>query len=349
MFRWISGGAFNADDQLYVADTGNERVIQFGPKGAFVRQFGRWGEGPGEFDMLTDLVVLNKGDVVASDGARHVLLVFASDGSPIRVVRYSDADGSMTQMASGAMSRVYWLSESMGDDSVYMSIYQHTLQRRSVSRLVTRFGTDLPVIEETDGAIVGYTRQYALVPRLGVLPDGVIVLQRDEDYVLRLLGPNGETIRRIVGPIRARRVTRRDQEAWYERAGWDPVEGGIAYFAERMSVITGLLVDPTGRIWVRRRGADGAEGGPIDLLTDQGDYIGTITDQGLPFAVSRSGLAAYLERDELDVERIVVRKLPLAWRWPSHPNNGGDAKSVLPPASWPTPKADTSRKRMRGL
>lgn len=56
------------------------------------------------------------------------------------------------------------------------------------------------------------------------------------------------------------------------------------------------------------------EPGPIDLVTPEGNYLGTITGSRLPDAISRGGLAAYIERDENDVERVIVRRLPESWR-----------------------------------
>ncbi|MCY3809617.1 MAG: hypothetical protein OXG58_09395 [Gemmatimonadetes bacterium] len=78
--------------------------------------------------------------------------------------------------------------------------------------------------------------------------------------------------------------------------------------------MTGVRTDPSGRVWVRRRGNDAKERGPIDLMTDSGRYIGTIVMQELLWAVSQSGLAAYVEEDDNGVESVVVRRLPDAWK-----------------------------------
>lgn len=47
--------------------------------------------------------------------------------------------------------------------------------------------------------------------------------------------------------------------------------------------------------------------GPIDLIAADGRYIGTVTGQRIRVAVSLSGRAAYIERDDMDVEKVVVR------------------------------------------
>jgi hypothetical protein len=52
---------------------------------------------------------------------------------------------------------------------------------------------------------------------------------------------------------------------------------------------------------------------PIDLITPDGRYIGTLHGQEIPRAVSVSGLAAYIVRNELDIEQVVVRRLPGTW------------------------------------
>ena len=84
-------------------------------------------------------------------------------------------------------------------------------------------------------------------------------------------------------------------------------------FNDYIPVLAGMLVDPRGRMWVQRTGKDVGSDGPIDLLDASGRYLGTLHGQKLPAAVSASGRAAYIERDDMDVEKVVVRKLPAGW------------------------------------
>jgi hypothetical protein len=85
-------------------------------------------------------------------------------------------------------------------------------------------------------------------------------------------------------------------------------------FAERIPVVAGLRTDPQGRIWVARTPRRIGDDGPIDMLDAQGRYLGTLSPQPLPDAVSRTGLAAYITRDDLGVERVVVKRLPDTWK-----------------------------------
>jgi hypothetical protein len=89
-------------------------------------------------------------------------------------------------------------------------------------------------------------------------------------------------------------------------------------FAEFIPVVDAISTDPVGRIWVQRTPAHYGEPGPIELITASGKYIGTINGKKRPIAVNLTGtLAAWVERDDLDVERVVVRRLPPNWLPPT--------------------------------
>ena len=82
-------------------------------------------------------------------------------------------------------------------------------------------------------------------------------------------------------------------------------------FADVIPVIDDMAVDPEDRIWIERTGPGAADGGPIDLLTADGEYVGTLPLDGprIPDAFGPGGLMAYIEADELDVPIVRVVRL----------------------------------------
>jgi hypothetical protein len=79
----VRSAAFDAQDNLYVLDgpgTSKPRVLVFNTSGKFVRQFGRRGNGPGEFQAPRDLFVHASGDVVVSDPGNSAYIVFSPNG-----------------------------------------------------------------------------------------------------------------------------------------------------------------------------------------------------------------------------------------------------------------------------
>lgn len=183
----------------------------------------------------------------------------------------------------------------------------------------------------------------------GVLPDGDIAVSNGTDYAIRIIDPAGKVVRTFRRPFTARAVTRQDEERARSELRKRLKEGGGGLrivsrgrsggasfsasgagagmtsaqieervngmqFATVMPVIQRIFTDPAGHIWVQRTGAEGQADGPIDLLTGTGRYIGTLQGATLPDAVSADGRAAYIEKDDMGVEHVVVKRLPNTWK-----------------------------------
>ncbi len=71
------------DGKVYVSDSGNGRVQVFGPEGRFVRQFGGFGSGKGQFLRPYDLVVDDAGNVYVVDDTAKTLTKFSPTGKVI--------------------------------------------------------------------------------------------------------------------------------------------------------------------------------------------------------------------------------------------------------------------------
>ncbi|MCY4574181.1 MAG: hypothetical protein OXF01_15440, partial [Gemmatimonadetes bacterium] len=90
-----------------------------------------------------------------------------------------------------------------------------------------------------------------------------------------------------------------------QRAGIESTE-----FYPEMPVVLALRTDWEGTIWVHRRGEEGAGGDPIDLITADGRYLGTFAagSTALPEALGPNGLVAFVEKDDMDVPYVVVKR-----------------------------------------
>jgi DNA-binding beta-propeller fold protein YncE len=68
---------------VYVSDSGNSRVQVFTPQGQFVRQFGSFGSGKGQFLHASDLVVDQAGNVYFADEQALTVTKFSPGGQVI--------------------------------------------------------------------------------------------------------------------------------------------------------------------------------------------------------------------------------------------------------------------------
>ncbi len=190
---------------------------------------------------------------------------------------------------------------------------------------------------------MGLQRQRAFRPplHLGVLPDGRLAVVDSVGYRVKLIGADGGVSGVIQRGIAPEPVTDAIQEA--ERArriagltesasstirligGMEALTGEAAeqlrkqmlpmienmLFPDEIPVVAGMAVDGEGRLWIARTAPGGSGDGPIDIMTPEGDYLGTLPPGAprIPDAFGPDGLMAYIETDEMDVASVRVIRL----------------------------------------
>ena len=185
-------------------------------------------------------------------------------------------------------------------------------------------------------------RELAFAPSLfvGHLPGGGLVFSDSSDYSINVTSAEGSVLRVLMRPITPGPVTHRVREAERERRRLElaqeesqrsqtGIPERLGRFVDRIQasqradietwpffpevpVIQDVQTSWGGAIWVLRTGADPLGHGPIDVLTPNGEYLGTYRAEAtqIPAAFGPGGLAAFIETDEFDVETVVVRRLP---------------------------------------
>jgi len=81
--------AVAADGTIFVLDNGNHRVVAFDQSGDALREFGREGQGPGEFQNPLGFGVAGN-RVLISDIGNNRLTVFKTDGELVADTQFDD-------------------------------------------------------------------------------------------------------------------------------------------------------------------------------------------------------------------------------------------------------------------
>ena len=385
--------AFDAQDNLYVLDANNHRVLVFNPAGKFVRKIGKKGEGPGELIAPISMAVSSDGNVVINDMGRQAYSIFKPDGTFVRNAKFDEGGegggraggpgvaafsirgggGSMDAFSTGGLLIQNTESGIRGLDRErlqagaggQLAIGGPTGPRKTKidhfdlgsGRLKTLYTFEQPSITpkvDDAGSGSGERRVSVMVQipaftpatTFGALPAGQVAISHEADYRVRIIDSNGKALRTIERPITPKKVTEADKKIAIERrrenmrsgAGMMAVRSDngrttfstnpgrdvnmpsidemlrSATFLDVIPVVNRIETDPLGRIWVLRTAPDQRQEGPVDVLTADGRYLGTLAKDRAPDAVSKNNRAAYVVRDDLGVEHVVVKRLPNTWR-----------------------------------
>ncbi|HEX7243555.1 MAG TPA: 6-bladed beta-propeller [Longimicrobiaceae bacterium] len=348
-FSGVRQVAFDDADNLYVLDKGSASIYVFRPNGRFLRQIGKKAGGPGELLNPLQFAVTRDGMVVVSDLGRRAFSVFGVDGSFKRNVPYEGQGGlslSGLRMRAGPRGGVFLTSQGLPGLSPAaggVGIVRQQFDGRSAPARIFQAPADPSPggARRTGGATVVSNQRPAFSPEVswGVLPDGGIAVAYTADYAVRIVSPAGAVTRVVRRGIAPRRVTEADRTAMRERrtaqmagGGNVTVVGGSSNpqvqalvrealastvrdmeFADVVPVIQTIATDRAGTVWIQRSGRQVGASGPIDLVTPAGRYVGTLAGQRVPDAFSPTGRVAYIEKDDMEVERVVVRQLPPRW------------------------------------
>src|SRR5207253_2768511 len=86
---------------VYVADSGNDRVQEFDHNGVFIRQWGTTGTEDGKFTDPIDVAVGPTGLVYVVDDVRDDIQVFSPEGSMLsKVGSHGSGDGQLDHAGS---------------------------------------------------------------------------------------------------------------------------------------------------------------------------------------------------------------------------------------------------------
>lgn len=189
---------------------------------------------------------------------------------------------------------------------------------------------------------IGSGLAFAPLLFVGGLPGGGVAISDSSAYAIKITDSDG-TIRRILrrplepepvtDRIRQEERSRRLEELERETESADPLPERFAamaaqaletrrsdiealQFFNEIPIVRDLQTGWQGTIRIRRAGGYGGGEGPVDVLAADGRYLGSFRPgtTTIPAAFGPDGLVAFIEMDELAVESVVVRRLPLAVR-----------------------------------
>lgn len=122
---------FDAQGNLYVLDSGNNRIMKYNCNFKFVKQIGRVGQGPGEFINPYDFAVGKTDKIYVVNSGNGRVEIMDKDGRFINSFRISQGD---TRIAVDSAGLIYLNLPAQGD---LVSVYTEKGKKvRTIGRLI---------------------------------------------------------------------------------------------------------------------------------------------------------------------------------------------------------------------
>ena len=341
----VPAADFDENGNLYLLDA-PARVLAVTPAGSFLGQIGRLGEGPGEFRRPEHLDVLPSGRIAVSDLGHFAFHIFGPDGAFERMVRVDAAKLNMSDIVAFLRAGTFG-AHAAREGAAIFSDGIRKIMRTDLSLDEVRTDTFVeawapPGTEEKSGNMADMLSGglWGFEPPLAfdALPGGGIAFSDSSAYAIKVTGPSGEVLRVLRRPIDPEPATDRARQAEKDRelaqlglsrdpSGRVPPDvlalvgvfraaharliENMQFFPE-VPVLYALRSTWEGNLWVQRRGDEpDVDLGPIDVLTPDGRYLGTLDRRmRMPDGFGPNGLVVFIENDEFDVPVIVVKRLP---------------------------------------
>ena len=342
---------FDGEGNLHLMDQteglGPARIVVVDPTGGLVAEFGRSGDGPGEFRAPRQMIVWPDGSTLVEDIMHMGYHVFAPGGEFERMLGMELGSDMRPERTRGRSVLGGEWDSSRGEEGRRILRFDLSSDEVSEHALVeawTPRGTETRDHEADDIEDMGLRAVWGFEPELlfDVLPSGGVAFSDSSAYAIKLTDPTGAVTRILRRPIQPLPVTesmrREERERRLERLRKPSVRGNPSpqamatmnslmegrrravenmRFYPEVPVLAAVRTTWDGALWIQRSAEPGAEEpGPIDVLAPDGRYVGTLAPDVLPMpsAFGPGGLVVFVETDAFDVPVITVRRLPPALR-----------------------------------
>ncbi len=316
--------AIAADGTIFVLDNGNHRVVAFDQSGDALREFGREGQGPGEFQNPLGFGVAGN-RVLISDIGNNRLTIFSTDGDHVADTQFDDR---------------FWARAITAIDDELMMIIAPNLRFTArdepypVSWVLARYsvsGEQRAVLAEREASTKAFYYSAEMVGRVPMVfanpigafgPGAVTHVTSGDHYQILSIGPDGAArwaLRAAFTPETPTEEQKDEMLAQYRRFAERPgfaAEMASARFVwpERFAALENIETDARGNLYVfpyTFRPPDSEPGPDLPVAVD------VYSPEGLSLFAGMSEINHWdavfdnyifrLEDDSDTGERIVVR------------------------------------------
>jgi hypothetical protein len=291
LFASIASACEDASLNFYVLDRMEHAVFKFSPEGRLLAKFGQKGQGPGDFQSPSQVVLAPQGELAVLEDLYYVSFL-KTDGSFIRRL---DLNGRLGLGFIGS-DRFYGWVWRPDDQQQLMVDAENKILRTFHTLARDRFSVNLP---DEAGRLVMFNYSHdAYVPRFLYAHGGRLSAVGISDrYEIELLDEAGRTATTIRRDLKSQKFSGREKDhlerglrefakskGWPERVARELGKKIPAY----KNMIRAVRISPQ-HVFVFRFAPDiSAENvpSPVDIFSQKGEFLGMAEFPDIPLFIS---------------------------------------------------------------
>lgn len=291
---------------IYVLDSKPYLIKIFSSSGDYIREFGKEGQGPGEWQGPHSFEVLSNGNIVVCDSSNKRLSFFSNEGELIKDISIAEHSSNIIKIRVDSAGKLYAFSSLVLRESNNLLIEKFDLDFNFIKNIVTFEYERLPryVISHHG------PRFYEIVT-----PDDYVVWAYSSKYELHILNQEGQEIRRIIKEYTPIKFTEHEKKRVVDEQtrGKGFPEGYEVRFPDHYNPLSyRFIADDEGRIIVETSERDSEDNYYNDIFDSEGRFITKIPLKNRPI-VWKKGKVYCVEVDEEGYQYI--KRYKATWKY----------------------------------
>ncbi|MDE2806366.1 MAG: hypothetical protein OXN18_14590 [Gemmatimonadota bacterium] len=311
--------ATDSQGNVLVVDGSEAAIIALNPDLTHNRLIGREGEGPGEFGRPAQVQVLAGDSVLVWDSQLQRITVFpsgAAEPAYVQLLGTQERAISVWRLAGSAghiaRSSTAYMADGSDEGSTRTTVLRHVHEAdgRVADQVLFDYPAGEALVQRGEGFVSMAGHPFGRESFAGILAGDRIVHTSSDALEMRILNLGGQVETTLSYETTPIPVTRSELDAAADGlsdAFGQLLRDGAPYV---WPALTGMVVDDRDRIWVGIRRADRSTTEWAAFEADGTHQVSVDLPVEVDLYAVRGDRVVGVARDELDVARVVVYRLP---------------------------------------
>ena len=304
---FASLSSFSVDDSgnIYIVDGKENKIKIYRGDGSFLRSYGRRGQGPGEFQGASQIVILPDGGQIVTDFMGRRLVFFSAKDEFLRQV--STSGFSIGEIRCDRRGDIYALNVIFAPEKRTQELIKFDSSMKPIATLTILDVEKKPRV----------TNPYSPWIRYGITRRDEVVWAMTSKYEINVVDPEGKAVKRIAKDFDPVKIAAAEKERLiqdYTRglpAGFPSI---TFEFPTSLPPINNMFLDDQDRIFIQTYERDGRGGLYYDVFDPEGRYVSKFPfpEKEEAVAVKKDKLYSMFRDSKEGV--LLVKRYALAWK-----------------------------------